>query len=90
MTAAATREATIKSLEGLTLTRVHGRPTFKGVAKTRRELEAHYARAKTSHTSFPMGTKFGFAAAVLKSNKYINLHNAATANIPDAAELDEA
>ena len=37
-----------------------------------------------------MGTKFGFAAAVLKSNKYINLHNAATSNIPDTEELDEA
>ena len=90
MTNAAVREATIKSLQGSTLTRHHGRPTYKGVEKTRREAAQEFANAKTSHRMFPLGTKFGMAAAVLRAGKYINLHNAATAGIPDAEELDEA
>ena len=84
------REATLKSLQGCTLTKQPGRLAHKGVAFTRRELSKFYARAKTSHKAFPMGSKFGFAAAVLKTKKYIEIHNAATANIPEAEELDEA
>ena len=50
-------------------------------------IAAVYARAKTSHDSFPLGSKFGFSAAILNKENYIALHNtvwtglAATANI---------
>ena len=37
-----------------------------------------------------MGTKFGMAAAVLKTRFYIDMHNTAVAAIPEAEELDEA
>ena len=80
----------MKSLEGCKLTKQPGRPTHKGVATTRHELSQIYARAKTSHKAFPLGSKFGLAAAVIKTRKYIDIHNAATANIPEAEELDEA
>ena len=72
------------------MTRVCGRPTLKCVAKTRKEMSAYYARAKTSHTMFPMGSKFGFAAAVLKAQTYTSLHNSVAASILDAEELDKA
>ena len=90
MTNAAVREATIKSLQGSTLTRHHSRSTYKGVEKIRREVSQEFAKAKTSRRAFPLGTKFRMAAAVLRAGKYINLHNAATAGIPDAEELDKA
>ena len=90
MTNAAVRESTLKALQGSTLTRHHGRPTFKSVAKTRKEVAQGYAKAKTSHSAFPMGTKFGMAVAVLKTRLYIDMHNTATATIPEAKELDEA
>ena len=53
----------LKSLQGNLLTRHHGRPTFKSVAKTRKEVAQGYAKAKTSHTAFPMGNKFGIPEA---------------------------
>ena len=87
---AAVRELTLKSLQGSTLTRYHGRPTFKSVTKTRKEVAQGYAKAKTSHFVFPMGNKFGMAAAVLKTHWFIEMHNTAAANIPEAEELDEA
>ena len=37
-----------------------------------------------------MGSKFGLAAAVLRTGKYIPLHNGAAVGIPDAEDLDEA
>ena len=90
MTNAAVRESTIKSLQGSTLTRHHGRPTYKGVAKTRKEVAQAYAKVKTLHSAFPMGRKFGLASAVLKNRGFINIHNAAAVNIPEAEDLDEA
>ena len=63
------------------------RPTRKQVKKMRDAIAVVYAEAKTSHNSFPLGSKFGFSAAILKKYKYIALHNtvetglAATANL---------
>ena len=90
MTNAGVRESTLKSLQGSTLTRHHGRPAYESVAKTRKEVAQGYAKAKTSHSAFPMGTKLGMAAAVLKTRVYIDMHNTAVATIPEAEELDEA
>ena len=71
------REATISTLEGKRLTRVLGRPTIKSVKLTRKEIGAEYAKAKTTHEDFPLGTRFGFAAAVLSTDAYIAAHNKA-------------
>ena len=87
MTNAAVREATLKSLQGSMLTRHHGCPNYKSVGTTRKEVAQAIAKAKTSHNAFPMEDKFGMAAAVLKTRKFINLHNTAVATIPEAEEL---
>ena len=81
------RDAAIQALEGVRLTRVVGRPTRRNVNTSRNEIAAGYARATTTHSSFPLGSRFGFAAAVIKAPKYISLHNAAAANIAGVADL---
>ena len=70
------RDTAIKSLEGRRLARIMGRPTMKIVNQTRNEIASEYAKAKTSHPSFPQGTRFGFASAILKKEKFRSLHNA--------------
>ena len=52
-----------------------GRPMREKVNKMRGAIAAVYAEAKTSHESFPLGSKFGFSTAILKKDKYIALHN---------------
>ena len=52
-----------------------GRPTREHVNKMRGAIAAVYAEAKTSHESSPLGSKFGFSAAILKKDNYIALHN---------------
>ena len=76
----------MRALQGATLTRRVGRPTLKGVSQTRNEISAAYAAAKTSHTSFPMGERFGYAAAVMKAKKFIRLHNDACATGEELAD----
>ena len=68
-------EATLKALEGKRLIRCVGRPTYITVDDTRREIAREYAKAKTTHTDFPLGQKLGFAAAILNPIDYIKLHN---------------
>ena len=46
-----------------------------------------YAEAKTSHDSFPLGSKFGFSAAILKKYKYIALHNTVETGLAATAHL---
>ena len=70
------RETTLWALQGAALERRVGRPTLKIVQATRNEISSAFAKAKTSHPSFPMEERFGFAAAVLKPSKFIRLHNA--------------
>ena len=78
----AIRETTITSLDGKRLTRVLGRPTIKSVKKTRKEIGAEFAKAKTTHPFFPLGTRFGFAAAILNTKTYIAAHNKANPTEP--------
>jgi hypothetical protein len=78
----------MKSFTGVRLTRNCGRPSMKGVNVTRMEIAAEYARAKTTHDAFPLGHKFGFASAVIKTAKFIALHDAAAVNIANIAALD--
>jgi len=78
----AVREATLTSLEGKRLTCILGRPTIKSVKKTRKEIAAEFAKAKTTHESFPLGSHFGFAAAILPSLTYLVAHDKANPNDP--------
>ena len=71
----AARELAVKALEGKVLTCMPGRPTMRGVNKTRNQITAEYAKAKTSHKSFPLGSRFDFAAAVMKTTKFIRVHD---------------
>ena len=71
----AARELTVKALEGRVLTRMPGRPTMRAVNKTRNQITAEYAKAKTSHQSFPLGSRFGFAAAIMKTSRFIRIHD---------------
>ena len=70
------RDTAIKTLEGRRLAKMMGRPTMKNVNQTRNEIASEYAKAKTSHPSFPQGSRFGFASAILKKEKFRILHNA--------------
>ena len=78
------KDAIASKLESKRLARVMGRPTRKAVNKTRGAIAAAYAEAKTSHPSFPLGSKFGFAAAVMLPDKYRARHN----TIAAAADSD--
>ena len=50
-------------------------------------IAAVYAEAKTSHDSFPLGSKFGFSAAILKNYKYISLHNTVATGLAATSNL---
>jgi len=52
------------------------------VKKTRKEIGAEFAKAKTTHPFFPLGTRFGFAAAILNTKTYIAAHNKANPTEP--------
>ena len=69
------RDMALQQLELKSLQRMLGRPTHEQVNKMCGAIAAVYAEAKTSHESFPLGSKFGFSAAILKKDKYIALHN---------------
>ena len=61
--------------------------THKQFNKMRGAIAALYAKAKTSHESFPLGSKFGFSAAILKKDKYIALHNTVATGLAATANL---
>ena len=69
------QETAVQKLELKLLQRMFRRPTREQVIKMCGAIEAVYAKAKTSHESFPLGSKFGFFAAILKKDKHIALHN---------------
>ena len=65
------RETMLKALEGKRV----GRSSYKVVDKTHRAIARDYVKAQTTNTNFPLGSIFGFAAAILKPVDYICLHN---------------
>ena len=67
--------------------RLLGSPTRKHVNKMRGAIPAVYAEANTSHSSFLLGSKFGFYAALLKKDKYIALHNTVSTGIAATSNL---
>ena len=82
------RPTAVQKLESKSLQkRMLGRPTREHGNKMRGAIAAVCVKAKTSHDSFPLGSNFGFSAAILKKDKYIALNNtvatgiAATTNV---------
>ena len=73
-----TWDTDVQNLESKSMQRMLRRPTREQVNKIRGAIAAVYDEAKTSHESFPLGSKFGFSAAILKKDDYINLHNTVT------------
>lgn len=81
-----TKESTISSLASAHLTRHLGRPTRQAVKDTRLELSIIYAASKTVHAEFLLGSRYGFASAILTSKQFINAHNR---YCEDGDELDD-
>ena len=59
----------VRALQGAAITQILGRLAMKNVNKSQGEIAAIYAASKTTHASFSMGSKFGFAAAISKPKK---------------------
>ena len=81
------RDTSVQKLEAKMLQRMLGSPTLKHVNKMRGAIPAVYAEANTYHDSFPLGSKFGFSAALLKKDKYISLHNTVSTGIAATSNL---
>ena len=78
------REDTITELATTDITRWTARPTHASVANSRKELTKKAAAIKTRYNSFPLGTRFGYAAAIMLSADYIEKINKITSGtIPD-------
>ena len=52
------------------------------------EITVEYATAKTTHEAFPLGHKFSFASSIIKTAKFIALHDAAAVNIANLNAFD--
>ena len=81
------RDTAVQKLEAKSLQLILGRPTHEHINKMCDTIAAVYAEAKTSHGSSPLGSKFGFSAAILKKDNYIDLHNIVTTGIAATANL---
>ena len=64
-----------------------GITTREHVNKIHGAIAAVYAKGKTSHESSPLGSKFGLSAAILKKDKYIDLHHTVATGIAATANL---
>ena len=81
------QDTSVQKMESNSLQKMLGRPTREHVNKMCGTIAAVYAEAKTSHESFPLGSKFAFSAAILKRDKYIALHNTVATGIVATANL---
>ena len=81
------RETDVQELESKLLQQMLGRPTHEHVNNMLGAIAAVYAEAKTSHESSPLGSKFGFSAAILKKDNYIAFHNTAATGIAATKNL---
>ena len=82
------RYTAVQKLELKSLQRMLGRPTREQVNKMCGDIAAVYAESKTSHKSFPLGSKFGFSASILKKDKYIALHNTVATGLSATDNLE--
>ena len=80
-------DTAVQKLEAKPLQKMLGRPSGEHANKMCGAIVSLYAEAKTSHDSFPLGSKFGFSAAILKKDKYINLHNTVSTGLAATAKL---
>lgn len=69
------REDTITELTATDITRWPARPTHASVATSRKELTKKAAAIKARYESFPLGTRFGYAAAIMLPAYYIEKVN---------------
>ena len=81
------RDTAVLKLEENMLQQMLGRPTREKGNKMCGAIAAVYAEAKTSHNNFPLGSKFGFSAAILNKDKYIALHNTLETGIAATSNL---
>ena len=81
------RDIAVQNLEANTLQQRLGRPTHNLGNEMRGAIGAVYSEAKTSYDSFPLGSKFGFSAATLKKDTYIDLHNTLATGLSATANL---
>ena len=65
------REDTITELTETDITKWAARPTHASVENTRKELTKRAAAIKTRYDAFPLGTHFGYAAAIILTADYI-------------------
>ena len=64
------REYTITKLTATNITKRCNRPTHASVETTRKELTKKAAVIKTIYDAFPLGTRFGYAAAIMLTAEY--------------------
>ena len=81
------QDTSVQKLEAKMLQQMLGRPTRKHVNKMRGAILEVYAEANTCYGSVPLGSKFGFSAALLKKEKYIALHNTVSTGIAATSNL---
>ena len=86
MTAA--QDTAVQKLESKSMQRILGSPTRKQVNNMCGAIAVVYAEVKTSHEIFPLGSKFGFSAAILKKDKYIALHNTVATGLAATDKLE--
>ena len=70
-------------MEGVSLTQFARQPLFNQVKTLRNKIAAAYTAQETSHPSFPLGCRFGFAVAVVKASKFIPAHSNAVEDEDD-------
>ena len=66
-----------------------GKTHHEEYQKSWSEIAAEYAKAKNTHPRFTLGSKFGFAAAIRITEKFIQLHNDAEANLSNVDKLSD-
>ena len=81
------RDTDMQKLEAKTLQQILGRTICEHVNKMLGVIASVYAKAKTSHDSFSLGSKFGFSAVILKKEKYIYLHNTVATGLATITNL---
>ena len=65
------RKDTITKLTKTDITKWAARPTHASVKNTRKELTKGAAATKTRYDTFPLRTRFGYAAAIMLTTDYI-------------------
>ena len=81
------RDTSMQKLEVKMLQRMLGSPTRKHANNMCGAIAAVYAEANISHDTFPLGSKLGFSAALLKKDKYIALHNTVSTGLAATSNL---